>query len=266
MLRYPKKSIVVLLSFIASLLIPTLAWAGSITVSAAISLKEALTEISQNYQKETGTQVNLNFAASGTLAAQIKQGAPVDLFVSAGAHEVDDLIATGVANGASRTDVVGNSLVLVVPASSTNPPKSFADLADKRFTKIAGGQPKVVPAGDYAAQVLKKLNLEAAVADRLVTGDNVRQVLQYVIRGEADAGIVYATDAQAAGNSVKVAVVADESTHDPIRYPAVTIKTGQQAEAMKFLEYLKTDKSKAVWVAHGFQIPTATTQPATMPG
>jgi len=244
-------------AFAAALALAAWARAQTITVSAAISLKEVLADIAQRYEAETGQEVDFNLGASGTLAAQIYQGAPVDLFISAGPSQVDELVGAGLADGGTRMAIAGNRLVLIVPKSDPNPPKSFQDLTDSRFVHVAIGDEKVVPAGQYAMQTLRSLRLDQVLASRLVMAQNVRQVLLYVSRGEAEAGVVYATDAAAAADAVKIAAVADEATHDPILYPAVIIKSGKTAAAAKFLQYLRSEKSQAIFAAHGFTAPPA---------
>jgi molybdate transport system substrate-binding protein len=237
--------------------------AGTVTVSAAISLKESLEQVGRDYAAEGGDAVTFNFDASGRLAQQVKRGAPVDAFVSAGGREVDQLVKAGQADGASRRVVVGNTLVLIVPAGATGGPTSMKDLA-KGTGKIAVGDPASVPAGLYAKQALASLGLTYAVAPRLVLAQNVRQVLTYVERDEVSAGLVYSTDAKQAGDKVRVVDTAGADTHDPIEYPAVTITgAAHSAEAKRFLDYLATPTARAVFVAHGFTVPKA--QPATRP-
>jgi molybdate transport system substrate-binding protein len=239
--------------------------AETISVSAAVSLREVLTEIAGKYQSSTGDIIDLNFGASGALAAQIKQGAPVDLFISAGGKPVDDLVAGGVADRNSRQSIAGNRLVLIVTKDCKNPPAKFEDLAAERFKHIAIGEPKVVPAGEYAMQTLKALNLDIALRDRLVMGENVRQVLVYVMHGEADAGIVYATDAMAGGDAVKVVATAEASTHDPIEYPAVLLQTSHRAAAENFLKYLASEPARKSLAAHGFELPPVSSGASTIP-
>ncbi len=192
---------------------------------------------------------------------QIQQGAPVDLFISAGNKEVKALAAAGLVDIATRQVVAGNQLVLIVPKDFANPPAKLEDLLDDRFKHVAIGEPKVVPAGQYAMQTLKSAGLDEKLAPKLVMAENVRQVLSYVMRGEAEAGLVYSTDATAAGDSVRIAIRVDESTHDPIVYPAVIVKAGHHSLAEQFLSYLAGDKGRQVFLAHGFTTPT--TQPAT---
>jgi molybdate transport system substrate-binding protein len=175
--------------------------------------------------------------------------------VSAADKEVDDLTRAGQAIADTRRVVVGNTLVLIVPAGATGGPKSFADLLTDPG-KVAAGDPESVPAGHYAQQTLAALKLTDAVTPRLVYGQNVRQVLTYVERGEVSAGLVYGTDARQAGPAVRVVAVADPGTHDPIEYPAVVIAgSPHAAAARRFLEYLGTPAARTVLVDHGFTVP-----------
>jgi molybdate transport system substrate-binding protein len=239
------------------------AGADSVTVSAAISLKESLTQIAKDYQAQTGNPVQLNFGASGQLAAQISQGAPVDAFISAGVKEMDQLAKQGLIDPATRRTVCGNELVLIVPADAAYVPDSFAALTDERIKRIAIGQPKTVPAGQYAQEVLNNLKIADALASKLVYGENVRQVLDYVSRGEVDAGVVYATDAEAAGAAVRVAAKAGASTHRPIVYPAAVIKQANHADlARQFLDYVCGEAAGQVLAAHGFVVNTPATSPS----
>jgi molybdate transport system substrate-binding protein len=226
--------------------------AQTVSVSAAISLKESMQEIARQYHADTGQDVKLNFGASGTLAAQIKQGAPVDLFISAARDQVAALVAAGIADGDTSRNIAGNRLVLIVPKDSTNLPSKFEDLTDARFAHIVIGEPKIVPAGHYAMETFKNLGIDQKISQKLVMGQDVRQVLAYVVRGDADAGVVYATDAAAAGGSVKLAATADDSSHDPIVYPAVVINAGNRQAAQEFLTFLTSPKAQAILGAHGF--------------
>jgi molybdate transport system substrate-binding protein len=244
----------------------TAAGAEVLRVSAAISLKDALEEIGRHYESETGIKVELNLGASGQLMAQIREGAPIDLFISAAQKQVDDLAHSGLIDDSSRTVVAKNSLVLIVPKDPAGVVKSFADLSQASVKRIAIGQPRTVPAGEYAMQVLKAMKVDEAVKGRLVYGANVRQVLDYVARGEVEAGIVYKTDALQAAKEVRVVATAKDEDHRPIEYPAVTIKGsahGQAAE--KFLKFLAGQEARKSLTDHGFSLPDdkpATTQPA----
>jgi molybdate transport system substrate-binding protein len=242
-------------AFLILMLMTLTASAETITVSAAISMKDSLERIGNAYQGKTGDHLIFNFDASGKLAQQIRQGAPVDIFISADDEQVDRLIKSGDADAATRRLIVRNTLVLIVPAGARNPPKGFADLA-KLPGKLAVGDPRIVPAGRYAMQVLRAFHLTDAVSPRLVKGENVRQVLMYVERGEVDAGIVYGTDAKIAGAAVSVAAVAPGSTHEPIEYPAVIVaRSAHAATARRFLEYLNTEPSRTAFAQFGFELP-----------
>jgi molybdate transport system substrate-binding protein len=248
--------LICLFAFVLTACAAPLARAEAITVSAAISLKEAVTEIAEKYEQKSGDHVDFNFGASGTLESQIAQDAPVDAFISAADKQVNDLIKSGKADPASRHVIVTNAIVLIVPVDAANPPADFAGLTTASVKKIAVGEPKSVPAGQYAMQTLKVLKLADALAGKLVFGANVRQVLDYVEHGEVDAGIVYATDAKQAGDRVKVVATADASTHESIEYPAVVITGAKHATAAaRFIDFLATDQAKAIFVAHGFTLP-----------
>jgi molybdate transport system substrate-binding protein len=235
--------------------------AQSVTVSAAVSLKESLTEVAQRWKADGGADVKLNFGATGQLLAQIREGAPVDVFIAAADEQMDQAITMKLVDAGTRTTIAGNALVLIVPADSSLALKSFADLRDPAIKRLAIGQPKTVPAGMYAMQVLERLSLAESLKDRLVLGGSVRQVLDYVERGEVDAGIVYATDARQARETVRVIATADPAAHAPIRYSAAIVSRSENREAAKrLLDYLPSPAAQASLADHGFQ--PATTQPA----
>jgi molybdate transport system substrate-binding protein len=236
--------------------------AEQIRVAAAISMKETLADAATEFKAETGNDVQFAFGASGALAAQIKNSKNTDVFVSAADKQMNDLQAEKLIDADTRRVIATNELVLVVPTDSANVPAGFMALADATYKKIAVGEPRTVPAGDYAVQLLHTLKLFDAVKDRLVYGENVRQVLVYVERGEVDAGIVYSTDAKEAGGHVKVAATADPKDHSPINYPAAVIAGSEHAQtAAKFLDFLSSDAGKKILAAHGFIIPVAATNP-----
>lgn len=248
------------------LLCTAAASAQPLTVSAAISLKEALTDVGKAYHDGGGDDVQLNFGASGALAMQIGQGAPVDVFISADREQVDKLIKDGKADGDTRRLIVQNEIVLIVNPSNTEPAlHDFKGLADAKVQKIAIGQPKAVPAGMYAMQVLNHLQLADALQRKLIYGSNVRQVLDYVVRNEVDAGIVYRTDALQAGDKVTVVYTAGSDMHEPIDYPAVMITgTPHAAQAGRFLDFLTHDQARTLFATKGFVIPPDNS-PATHP-
>src|SRR5271154_833687 len=183
----------------------------SITVSAAISLKDALDELGPIFQVQqhrknggNGTAVTYNYGGSGTLARQIEQGAPVDVFFSAAEKQMDELASQNLIDVDTRHDLVGNALVLIAPAQATTP-HSFQDLTNPAVKNIALGETSTVPAGMYAQQTLEHLGLFAAVQKKVVYAKDVRAVLTYVETGNADAGMVYQTDAN---TSKKIRVIA----------------------------------------------------------
>ncbi|MGE5611033.1 MAG: molybdate ABC transporter substrate-binding protein [Bacillota bacterium] len=244
-----------LFALIIVLLFSTVVVAESITVSAAVSLKEAMDNIARSYEADTSERVNFSFGSSGQLMAQIKSGAPVDLFISAAGKQVDDLSALGLVDDTTRRIVAGNALVLIVPANAKRAPSTFKDLTDSRYGRLAIGEPQTVPAGQYAMQVMTTLKLADLVADRVVYGSNVRQVLDYVGRGEVAAGVVYATDAKQPGSKVRIVATADCSWHDPIQYPAVVVKASRrQAAAKRFLNYLSSRKAREILANKGFVV------------
>ena len=188
----------IVVALLPALSIPTrLDAAEPIRVGAAISLKEALTRSADAFTKDTGVAVEMTFGSSGQILGQIRNGAPIDLFISAAHKQIDDLEKEGLAEPKTRRVIAGNVLVLIVPADADerSAPRSVADLAKPSVKRIAIGEPKTVPAGQYATQALQITRARIAGPRPADLGTNVRQVLDYVERGEVDAGIVYATDA-----------------------------------------------------------------------
>jgi molybdate transport system substrate-binding protein len=226
-----------------------------ITVSAAISLKDALDEISQLYRaKSPGTLIHFNLGGSGTLQQQIEQGAPVDVFISASPDQMDALESKGLLLAGSRKDMVRNSVVLIVPKGKTGI-ASFQDLAGADVKFIAVGEPKTVPAGKYAQEILTHFGLYEKLKPKFVLGKDVRQVLTYVATGNADAGIVYATDALTSAD-VTVVATAPKDSHSPVVYPLALIKNSKNIEeAKKFADFLTGPESTEVFKKYGFLEP-----------
>jgi len=224
-----------------------------LTISAAVSLKDALAEIKTRYeQKNPRIKLVYNLGASGTLQKQIEQGAPADLFISAAPKQMNELEAKNLLNKASRKNLVENKLVLIVPQNSTLKIEKFEDLTQPAIAKIAIGEPAVVPAGQYAQQVLQKLGLWEPVKGKAVLAKDVRTVLTYVETGNVEAGIVYKTDA-ASSQKVKVAATAPEGSHAPILYPAAVLAgTKQPKAAEEFLAYLSGPEAAQILSKHGF--------------
>jgi molybdate transport system substrate-binding protein len=250
-----------LLAVVVSLVVSAVAAAETVRVGVAISLKDAANEVARAYEGETGDKVEFTFGSSGQIAAQIKNGAPIDAFISAANKQVDDLERDGLVLPGTRRVVAGNTLALIVPAGADGPDR-FEALAREGVKRVAIGEPRTVPAGQYATEVLENLGLLRPLDGRLVYGSNVRQVLNYVERGEVSAGIVYATDAREAGAKVKVTATAPPGTHAPIVYPAVVVKASPHAAAAtKFLDYLGTEPAQRTLANKGFT--TVTPQPTT---
>jgi molybdate transport system substrate-binding protein len=255
-----RKNTLFTLLFTAVISASSALWAD-VTISAAISLKPALEQAKPHLQKAAGQTVTFNYGASGTLANQIRQGAPVDLFLSADRPTVDKLVDAGGADKKTVATFATGDLVLVVPADNPAHLAGFADLTNAK--KIAIGDPKVVPAGAYAKQTLTTLKLWDTLdkADKLVTAENVAQTLAYAARGEVDAALVYATDAKAS-DKVKVLAVAPADSHAPIEYVGVIPKDASNpALAATLQATLATPEIQAIFKSNGFGPPA--TQPTS---
>ncbi|WP_378953955.1 molybdate ABC transporter substrate-binding protein [Pelosinus sp. sgz500959] len=222
-------------------------------ISAAVSLKDALEEIQKNYEAKNPTiKLIYNLGASGALQKQIEQGAPADIFMSAAPKQMNDLEAKNLVNKATRKNLVENKLVIIVPKSSTIALTKYEDLTKDEVQKISIGETASVPAGQYAQEVLKKLEIWDKVKDKAVLAKDVRTVLTYVETGNVEAGIVYKTDA-ASSDKVKITATAPEGSHQPIVYPvAVLSGTKQQKAAEDFLAYLSTPECKVIFEKYGF--------------
>lgn len=222
-------------------------------VSAAASLTDAMQDVETAYHQEhPEVEIHNNFGSSGTLAQQIEDGAPVDVFVSAASRPMDELDSRGLLVADSRHNLLGNILVLIAPRSSKI--NGFQQLTEPSVKTIALGDPASVPAGQYGQQMLTALHLYDDVKSKLVLAKDVRQVLTYVESGNADAGIVYATDAQTS-TAVRVVAAAPEWTHDPIVYPVAAIAKGHHTGAARqFVDFLQSVPAKAIFVKRGFNI------------
>lgn len=226
--------------------------AVGLIISAAASLKDAMKEIKQIYsQEKTSVALTYNFGASGSLQQQIEQGAPADIFISAAAAQMNVLKDKGLILEDTNKMLLENKVVLIVPKDSTSV-TSFEDLAGDKIKKVALGEPASVPAGKYANEVLTKLNILDKVQPKVVQAKDVREVLTWVETGNADAGVVYETDAKVS-DKVKIAAAAPEKSHSPVVYPAAVIKDSKNIDAAKeFLQFLSGDKAKAVFEKFGF--------------
>ncbi|HWR39436.1 MAG TPA: molybdate ABC transporter substrate-binding protein [Patescibacteria group bacterium] len=224
-----------------------------LTVSAAVSMKEALQEAQALYQaKQPNVKITFNLGASGSLQKQIEEGAPVDLFLSAAVKQMDDLEKKGLLKKETRKNLVENQLVLIVGKESKLAVASFNDLTKPEVKQFAMGAPETVPAGQYTQQVLKKLQLTEAVKDRTVLAKDVRTVLAYVETGNAEVGAVYKTDA-ASSDKVRVVATAPPDTHDPILYPMAVLAASKNVEAATaFAAFLSGPEARTIFEKHGF--------------
>lgn len=230
---------------------PVASWAEekpALTVSAAASMKDALTEIDARYGAAT---VSVNFGASGALQRQIEQGAPVDVFISAAAKNMDELAAAKLVDAATRRNIAANRLVLVVPLAATSI-DSFTDLNKPSVKRFAMGAPDSVPAGKYAQEVLTNLKIYTAVFPKAVLGKDVREVLTQVELGNVDAGIVYKTDALTS-DKLRIAATAPAKLHKPIVYPAAVVTDSKnKAAAAAYVRFLGGPVAKKIFKKYGF--------------
>lgn len=230
--------------------------AEGILVSAAASLTDAFNEIGKSFARTKGDRpVRFNFGASGALVRQIMAGAPADVFASAAVKEMDDLEKAGRIDVKTRVDFVSNQVVLIVPKSSRL--TGWNDLSGNTVRRIAIGNPDSVPAGRYAKETLTKRGLWASLQGRLVNAENVRQALAYVASGDAEAGVVFATDAQIEAKRIRViATAVPGKDHTPIRYPVAVLKDTRHPDlARHFVTYLRSPEAQAILKKYGFRPP-----------
>lgn len=231
------------------------ATAADIIVSAAASLTNAFTDIGKDYEKANpGQKVNFNFGSSGALLQQISRGAPVDVFASADQETMDRANKQNLIVRTSRYDFVRNTLVVIAPKGAKSAPKSLDGLKDAGIARLAISNPESVPVGKYTREALEAAGLWDAVKAKSLNTQNVRQSLDYVARGEADAGFVYATDA--AIMSDRVEVLFELQTKTPILYPIAAVKgSGNENFALNFIEYVRSDAGQRILARYGFRKP-----------
>ena len=248
-------AVVFLIAGLSTLCVHKVAAEQELTVPAAASLTNAFLEIGKKFASANpGTKVTFNFAASGPLLQQIEQGAPVDIFASADQKTMDQAQAKNLILNESRKDCAGNGLVLIVPAASRISIKSVQDLGNRDVTRIALGKPQTVPVGRYAAEALTNEGLWDSLSAKLIPADSVRQVLDYVSRGEVDAGFVFATDAAIAKD--KVRIVATMEKHKPIVYPvAVVAATRNKELSQRFIDFVLSKEGQEILSQFGFGKP-----------
>jgi molybdate transport system substrate-binding protein len=228
--------------------------AADIIVSAAASLSNSFAELGDAYEtKHPGDKIVTNFAASDVLLKQMEQGAPVDVFASADEQTMDRAAQSNAIDKSTRRDFAANTLVLIV-GLDTKPPSKLDDIVGSEYVRIAIGNPDSVPAGRYAKEALTSAKLWDKIQPQIVPAQNVRQALDYVARGEAQAGFVYATDAETQKDKVRVAMTVPTST--PVRYPiAVTTKSQHAVAARNFLDFVTSGAGQIVLKKYGFSAP-----------
>lgn len=226
--------------------------AADMTISGAASLTNAFTELARKFEKANpGLAVHTNFAASNPLLRQLVEGAPVDVFATADQETMDKAAEAKVIDPTTRKTFAMNDLVLIVPKGSAKP-AMVTDL--KQMARIAIGNPASVPAGRYTKAALTEAKLWDDLSGKFILANSVRQALDYVARGEVEAGFVYATDARQFANEVDVALVVDG--HDPVSYPVAIAVNGANPEAgKKFIELLLSPEGQKVLAEFGFSKP-----------
>jgi len=227
----------------------------TLTVAAATSLTDAFKAIKTSYEAQhSGVTVNLSFAASGLVQKQIEQGAPLDVFASAAERQMDALEEQNLLVQGSRKTFAQNELVVVAIAQQTPWLTQLSDLGDRRLKRLAIGNPTTVPAGEYAQAALETANLYTQLKQqqKLVLGENVRQVLAYVEQGNVDAAIIYATDA-ATSQKVQVVSKIPADSQLPIRYPIAVVKQSQsQQQAQDFINFVTSSQGQQILQKYGF--------------
>jgi molybdate transport system substrate-binding protein len=225
-----------------------------VRVFAAASLTDALNDVATHWQRLGHPAPSLAFSASSALAKQIEAGAPADVYASADLKWMDYLDQRGRIERATRTNLLGNSLVLIAPRGKGFKAKMEPGfrIAEAFAGKLCTGEPGVVPVGIYAKQSLEKMGWWPSLQGRIVGTDDVRTALAFVERGECGAGIVYATDARISGRVETVAAF-PPATHAPIVYPFALVANARP-EAQAFLRYLRTPQAAAIFKRHGFTV------------
>jgi molybdate transport system substrate-binding protein len=228
--------------------------AEPVTIYAAASLTSALEELAEK-AKAQDLDMRLSFGSSSTLAKQVEQGAPADLYFAANEEWMDYLDEHGLLEPGTRSNLLGNALVVIAPKGAPFPvrPEKGFDVAGAFMGRLALGDPSHVPAGIYAKQALQALGWWQALADRLAPAVDVRAALSYVERGECKAGIVYATDA-AISEKVEVLATLPPESHDPIVYPVAIIKGRNRPEVGKAMALLQSKPAVETFKRYGFQV------------
>jgi molybdate transport system substrate-binding protein len=247
------RKILLALTLVLSLTVP--ATAANLTVSAAASLTDAFNEVKAAFEKANpGVTVTMNFAASGALLSQMEKGAPVDVFASADQKTMDQAVEKKLIDTATRVNFAQNSLVLTVPAGNPAKVADLPSLKGAAVKRIAIGNPDSVPVGRYTKAALTKSGDWDPLAPKFVMAESVRQVLDYLSRGEVDAGFVYGTDAKQGGDKVKV--TAEIPLETPVSYPvAVLSGSADKKDAASFVKFVTGQQGQEILAKFGFKKP-----------
>lgn len=244
----------ILLSLLLSIISAIAIAEPKITVFAAASLTNVMSDLAKQYETEKLIKVQTSFAASSALAKQIENGAPADIFMAADSKWMNYLQEKNAIDASTRSNVLGNHLVLIAPKGkkfNVQMDKNFK-FADAFYGKLCTGDVESVPVGIYAKQALISFNWWDSIKSRIVGTQDVRAALVFVERRECDAGVVYETDAKVS-NLVEVVASFPDESHEPIVYPLALVK-GAKPEAKDFYDYLKSDKAKAIFKQYGFNV------------
>ncbi len=258
-MRFPTSLKTLAVALVLVLVHTTGARAQELTLSVAVSLKEAVEALGRGFAaSRPGVTLRYNFGASGELQKQIEAGAPVDVFLSAAQRQMDELEKQKLIVTSTRRVFARNVLTVIKPADSTVDIAKPADLLEARVTRIAVGQPKTVPAGQYTEESLRALGLWERLQPKIVFTENVRQALDYVGRGEVDAGFVYTTDAASRAQGVKEAFRPPEDSYRPVVYPGAVVAGSKHASlAEAFLDLLSGPNGRTALARFGFLTPPA---------
>ncbi|MBD2089545.1 molybdate ABC transporter substrate-binding protein [Microcoleus sp. FACHB-1515] len=259
-----RRGLLVVLGLLAALLLSaalrfllpsTQAESTTLLVAAAASLQNVLEELDPSFERgNSGITINYNFAASSPLQQQIEQGAPVDVFISAAAAQMDALQTRNLILPETRRNLLTNELVLIVPSRSTLELSTFQQMTEASIKRIAIGEPRSVPAGRYAQELLENLGILESLRSKFVYGNSVRSVLGTVESGDADAGIVYATDARIS-DRVRPVATAPRNLHSPIVYPIAVIRSSRHPQAARtYADFLSSPAAQAGFRQAGFGI------------
>lgn len=242
-----------LLFIFLAFILNSLTFADTLTISAAASLKEVMTDIKTEYEKTyPSDKIIFNFGGSGALQKQIENGAPVDVFISAATKQMNELVSKNLILPNSNFILLENSVVLIKPKNSKLKVSSFNDLTKADIKKIAIGEVSSVPVGQYSMEIFNNLKINDKISNKLIYGKDVLSVLSWVESDNVDLGIVYKTDAI---SSTKVIIVANApaNSHKPVEYPIGIVKDSKNiAKSQQFIKFLKSNKAKALFKKYGF--------------